>query len=778
MNIKLFDASIIAARFLLLALGVVAVGYCSRAGDYDPPEGVELVNLSTQTAGSVTESFKDYGGYPASNMFDGNTGIESATRWLAYRRESDAPTAYFVYQFNTPTVVNAYRIWTSSSYQGREPNTWKFFGVNDDETMEELDSRELPQSSKKNWGTELARYFEFDNKKAFRSYKFACTKQESDASLMQIQEFQMFYVPAMRFGDCEVLHGEDGFEVAAQMQVGSVTQIVAVATKNADPNTAVELEIAKDVVEGVVVTNRIGALDADTTYCIDVVARDEVEAARKNAIGIVYAGTLVVEKLRDTDEGSNLPAVVRVSRAAADPYELPFTYSVSSTTAVAGRSYVAPSGVAAIPAGAAYVDLELNPIYDATVTTDQIVTYAVNAYSNTLAPGEQLCDVTIAECAYDVSKRYVDWAVYGGGRRAGTDWDDAYSNIVDAVNAANLANVDCTIYIKPGTYKTTAQLDLNGAVRLVGFSGDSSDVIITNKIPYSNQSVSANNRVVKMNDAGAGVYNVTLAGAGCSGHGASVYIGANGGTVSNCVMGTTANNYYCEVSAVYLGGPNALATHCVVKDVRKTNNDVFWNLSQYGLGIHVVKGTVENCLVKNVWGTSLTGANQNGNYDFSATNSVGGVYLAGEGAVARNCTVVNCKATKAGGIYAQPGSIVENCVVADCRHYKLYAKEKDEAVDAWCGSSSAFANCAADGEAAINETCVIGTANTFFEGYSTGDLTPKAGGPIHNAGATPEGWGKNDGRLDLAGRIRFVGSRVDIGAYELQGTAGMLIIIR
>lgn len=70
------------------------------AGEYDPPEDVELVNLATKDAGSAIESFMDYSGYPAKNMFDGNTGGESATRWLAYRRESDAPTAYLSVQYS------------------------------------------------------------------------------------------------------------------------------------------------------------------------------------------------------------------------------------------------------------------------------------------------------------------------------------------------------------------------------------------------------------------------------------------------------------------------------------------------------------------------------------------------------------------------------------------------------------------------------------------------------------------------------------------------------
>jgi hypothetical protein len=57
---------------------------------------------------------------------------------------------------------------------------------------------------------------------------------------------------------------------------------------------------------------------------------------------------------------------------------------------------------------------------------------------------------------------------------------------------------------------------------------------------------------------------------------------------------------------------------------------------------------------------------------------------------------------------------------------------------------------------------VVGTATEFFKGYANGDYTPKAGGPLVGKGANYEGMAS----VDLAGKKRLNGSKVDIGCYE------------
>lgn len=74
-------------------------------------------------------------------------------------------------------------------------------------------------------------------------------------------------------------------------------------------------------------------------------------------------------------------------------------------------------------------------------------------------------------------------------------------------------------------------------------------------------------------------------------------------------------------------------------------------------------------------------------------------------------TFVDCHGTECGGIYAESGAEVVNCVVADSKPWQVIEGEytKDNNIPV-AGDSSAFVNCATDGDTAINDTCVIGTA--------------------------------------------------------------------
>jgi hypothetical protein len=90
------------------------------------------------------------------------------------------------------------------------------------------------------------------------------------------------------------------------------------------------------------------------------------------------------------------------------------------------------------------------------------------------------------------------------------------------------------------------------------------------------------------------------------------------------------------------------------------------------------------------------------------------------------------------------------------------------------GTAANFVNCATDGAEAINETCVLlGDSAEVFNDYASGDYTPKAGGPLVNKGANYEGMAS----VDLAGNPRKIGSKIDIGCYELRSTP-LVIFVR
>ena len=65
----------------------------------------------------------------------------------------------------------------------------------------------------------------------------------------------------------------------------------------------------------------------------------------------------------------------------------------------------------------------------------------------------------------------------------------------------------------------------------------------------------------------------------------------------------------------------------------------------------------------------------------------------------------------------------------------------------------------------MNATCVVGTTETLFVGYESGDFTPA--GVAVDAGASVEGIPPTD----LAGGVRVYGLAVDIGCYEKPGVS-------
>ena len=121
-------------------------------------------------------------------------------------------------------------------------------------------------------------------------------------------------------------------------------------------------------------------LAANRTYEIFTYAENDV-ALVSNSVGFVYTGALTLTKVRDADEYQCKPGEVTVSRAFADPFPLPVSYTLTSTAegAASGKTWEAPGSVV-IPAGATSATLTLKPMVDAAVDEDITVTLA-------LAPG-------------------------------------------------------------------------------------------------------------------------------------------------------------------------------------------------------------------------------------------------------------------------------------------------------------------------------------------------------------------------------------------------------
>jgi hypothetical protein len=282
---------------------------------------------------------------------------------------------------------------------------------------------------------------------------------------------------------------------------------------------------------------------------------------------------------------------------------------------------------------------------------------------------------------------------------------------------------------------------------------------VTNALPSGDSA--PNQRVFVINHADALVANLTMQkgeGYGDGRNGGNFYIGSAGGMVSNCVSeaGLVRNN---SIGAGgYLDG--GVVTHTVFRGNSSGYSAESVNWSGNRAGVLVLNGTAraENCL--------FTENNQ--------TKPVTLINVYGS-SIMRNCTIVHsslsatneyCKAWSA--INIASGATVQNVVIAGVTN------TIDGVACPPTGSGVAnFLNGAFDGDVTgLPEGTVTGTAAEFFKDYANGDYTPKTGGPLVGKGANYEGMAG----VDLAGRKRLNGSKIDIGCYEATSTPLMIIV--
>jgi hypothetical protein len=241
----------------------------------------------------------------------------------------------------------------------------------------------------------------------------------------------------------------------------------------------------------------------------------------------------------------------------------------------------------------------------------------------------------------------------------------------------------------------------------------------------------------------------------------SAWIGADGGTISNCVVrGGQAGHPYAVTPGILVVGPG-LVTHCVItNNVGTSAMEASWANTMLGNAV-VLKGAgsrLENCLIRD---------NRSGVEGGTGSDKTSTVCAQSAASIA-NCTIIGNRARNCGGIFANAAGVtVQNCVIAGNVDVGATADNPN-----WTGSGT-FLSCATDDATAINENCFTGTAAEFFKDYANADYTPKTGGPLVNKGVDYEGMAA----IDLAGKPRKAGKRIDIGCYESQSTP-MLIIVR
>jgi hypothetical protein len=334
--------------------------------------GIVLTDL-TSPSGTVTTTAAGSWVKPAKNAFDNGTKHNNDDRSIC-----GGTTVDWIYTFDTPTKVNAYKVYAPGTgpyfYDKRMPKTWTFEAKNaGDATWTVLDT----QSSETGWTALESRYYEFLNNTVYDSYRFAVTANQAGSdNYIQIDELEFFYV-------------NRGIPVLGAVALARTGALAYSLSATEDMNAADLAYILNDGVtlstNGTTSVNEGGSTtwtlsgfaSADTTYQVSVLATNANDKAEKVA-GTLYTGELTLGATANANEYGLVAGGVTVSRASADPFPLTVNYAISGSTGSEGTTWAAPAPVT-IPANASSVVLPVVPLIDGSVTEDVTITVTLAA---------------------------------------------------------------------------------------------------------------------------------------------------------------------------------------------------------------------------------------------------------------------------------------------------------------------------------------------------------------------------------------------------------------
>ena len=336
-------------------------------GSTTPPEGVTLEDL-TNPDGKITTTTAGNWIKPAKNAFDNGTKHNNDDRSI-----HDGKTVDWIYTFEEPTKVNAYKVYVPGSASGcetRMPRTWSFEAKNnDDAEWKTLDV----QLSETGWNKLESRYYAFVNNTAYDSYRFAVTDNNNGDNYIQIDELEYFFVNLGNpiIGSAAVSRSaEMTYSVSATMYMNAAETLSWIAF---DGVKAITNAFDHSVAEGASGQGTISGLDLeeDKTYLISVLS-ENANGSDEKVAGVVYTGNLALGATTDADEYQLVPGTVTVSRADAAPWPLVVNYTIatdasgSAAGAVEGATWAAPEPIT-IAAGQTTGFLLVKPKSDSNV---------------------------------------------------------------------------------------------------------------------------------------------------------------------------------------------------------------------------------------------------------------------------------------------------------------------------------------------------------------------------------------------------------------------------
>jgi hypothetical protein len=325
-------------------------------------------------------------------------------------------------------------------------------------------------------------------------------------------------------------------------------------------------------------------------------------------------------------------------------------------------------------------------------------------------------------------------------------WARAATNIQDAVNVGT----NLLVLVSNGVYEVTNQILITNSVVLRSVNGVADTVM---------RRASGTTRILCVSN-NATVDSFTIRD-GYSGSGAGIYMTA--GTVKNCLI-VNHTNAVNSGGGIYLYG--GTISNCLV---------VGNSAASEGGGVFMVNPNAGNAVVVNCIFTNNT------------ANRGGGV---ASGGTTRNCLIMRNSAAIGGGISCNNGTAqrIENCTIVSNTSPGGGVIWLGGAIPAMTNTIvylNSTPNIGANIAAVAGYSCspslsdgVNGntTADPLFQNASGGDYRLSKLSPCINAGAN-QNW-MTDTTLDLDGKRRVVGNRVDMGAFEREAPPGTMLVIK
>lgn len=700
---------------LSILFAALVAGVCSiSAWAYESARPENAKVLTSKTGGTVNSSSGSFNSGPADAFAN-----DGSSRML-----KQAKALNLMYTFAQGQTVNGYGIKAGGSYfeAARGPKEWKIYGSNDyapgkhnttgnSEADQAATWTELDyQKEQTGWVSGEYRYYSFANAEPYTTYKIEIIANNGN-TYTQWQYMEYCFVSS-----CTLM------VAGVPEQLGEVTPKFGVMDMPTMATTFTSYEVFTNQEETIALAcmgYKIYQKDGDDVW-------QEVDA--------------------DTKLSFTMDPMPTVTTKVEWQYDADYLVSVENSEfgSVAGTGWYARG---------AEVQLEAIPIEG----------YRFVAWSGDLPNGHETDNplVLTADSPKKLMPLFMPTqaeslvlyvSTTGNDENSGFSKDAAKKTISAAIAfIERFEGFSGTVVVLPGKYDISKPIAINGPINVIGESGNPDDTTVhnTKSAGWTDQ----DHRVFALYHAQSGLANLTLSGGETEQRpGSCVYL-ENGSVVSNCVItGGYGRNYSGYGAGFY--SKDSLVTHCIISNCTHQTSQS-WGVAG------VLEGTarVENSLFI---GNKMTATDdailivQNGCMAINCT--VVDSRLAGDGAVAISVgwsgTAMNC---------AVVGNVTTNGISRGLKFaYPEQAKDKRCAV-----------NCAADVEIAEGVDCLLVTSSAF-KNYAVGDYTPAIGGPLYNAGVTPDGWAN---LTDLAGGPRVVGKAIDIGCYEAKA-AGMLLIVR